>query len=217
MHSSPPIPGGMADPPPWIAWLASQGIGAPVDFCYAFTSADEVRAAAGAEASEAWTSLRRTTTVPSSWALYQARAPRASPPQAEPAPLPVLRQWTGVSRRPRGVPDLTTDQGARFDAASAVWDLVMTWGARCTIVTEYHSLHPDDRPDWKQAKLAGWTRFEARTVRSYLRTWSTWARWCATKGVDCLTAQSHLEEFLYSPGPGSKSNLVAPSVPRARW
>ena len=80
---------------------------------------------------------------------------------------------------------------------------------------EFPAIQPEYRQQWKEAKLERWSKFEAETVRNYVRAWQAWVKWCAAKGLDALGVQAHAQEFLFAPNQRGKKSGVAPSEPRS--
>ena len=191
------------------------------DLAYAFTDFAEAYQVGGHALACAWQQARAGSgcaeLLPPLHSMLAASRVTAAPPTSAPEPRRVRFAWRGLSVRAksvgivRGVVDLTH----RKDAAQKAVRMAADWGASGTLGMELASvtgeLHGSVTAKWVRRL----ERFDAGNVQAHLRTWRSWSRWCAARGLQVAEADaSHVVDFLHSLGLRKK---LAPSMPQSRW
>ena len=210
-----------------VEWVIHNKLQAPVDFRFAFCSVEEAAAAGGEGVARLWAELRSVPAPPSSWSLFWAvrrgtqRRPREPVRERTPAPTQPAQQWLRAPRRGQEWSDAPDqDLRRRREAAEQIFAMCLQWGDRCELRQGLASAGADAILEWKELQLQRLGKFEALTLRSALRGWQCWARWCQSASVDPLRAKpADITLYLHSPVPRKRKGAVppGPTVPLSRW
>ena len=215
----------MGAPSPFEAWLTATGLVRPVDFKFAFCSAEEAAGAcpdAAAEAAEAWLSVTTSKArLPSTWALWTQCRPGSINRPASRTPAPrATTSWTGLrSRHPRKDDGPLHDLDKRQSAAKDALHEALSWKGRGRLGIEWKALGEAKRDAWVNLQIARISNAEAKTIRSCLRTWQHWKLWCTEQGEDPLaSSEAAPAAFLHALVHPSKNQRQVPrTVPATRF
>ena len=214
-----PLPAVDDTPTPFEAWIKETGLVRPIDFKFAFCSAQEAAEAcpnAAEAAGAAWLSANNTAAkLPSTWALWtQCRPGSNDRPVIKTAAIQAAPSWTGLrSKNPRRDEGPLNNIARRQAAAKDALHEALSWEGRGRLGIEWNALNKDKRDAWVNLQITRIANAEAKTIRSCLRTWQHWKSWCTMQGEDPLmssaaTPEAFLHAFVHTyyqePGPGTK-------------
>ena len=141
----------MDAPTPFEAWLKETGLVRPIDFKFAFCSAQEAAEAcpnAAEAAAEAWLSVIDTEArLPSTWALWgQCRPGGKDRPVTKAAAVQAAPSWTGLrSRNPRKDEGPLNDIARRQAAAKDALHEALSWKGRGRLGIEWNASNKGKR------------------------------------------------------------------------
>ena len=193
------------------SWLHANGLRAPKDFKFAFTSAQKASEAcpvAPEAAANAWISISHgEVEFASSWALWikshhDTRGRMSSKPRDTKPTFKILRGLQNKKARADQGP--ANDSMQRRAAAKDALRLALSWKERGLLAREWRRLHPTRRDAWVEVQTARIAITDASTIRSAICTWKHWCTWCQTH--ECGTYDIPICPYSGKPGTATSQN-----------
>ena len=197
-----------------MEWSQANGIAAPRDLQFAFTSRDEAEAEGGKEVAELWVeAVRKPQDLPPTWDLWtRASCKKSNPVARVKTPCSKARVSSRRSGKVRRQSD-EADAAERRSAATKVVVVAQGWQDKCRLLQSV-GCSKDERSEFWNRTFDKVCQFEASSTMARYRTWLRWSSWCArkrTNPVEPLVAQ--IQALIEGEG----GTGVGQTAPRARW